>query len=768
MRLTGFLALTALMAMAQNPSAARLAKQAEKAERDGQVVEAYLLYARAAVANRLHPAYWAKAEALRPRAEAMSAGRLNTPELAAPKPAENGIVGTFTAADLRDLDRLQSPARLRPSGAVKSFHLKGEAKPLYEQVAREFGYVVIFDHEFNPAGTVRFDIENADYRDTLHALEAATGSFIIPVSETVMLVASDSTQKRTDLESNEARAIPIPQRTSQQEAQELLAMVQQTFDVRRVALDPQRRMILLRDRVSKVEAAAALLAQLSTGRPQVAIDVDFISTAQSSSLSLGIRLPSSFPLVDFGSVLHSNPFVPAGFMRFLTFGAGKTFMGIGITDAQLFATAARSSSKTLLSTTIQAGDGQPATAHFGSKYPIVTGGYFPSGNVAGGGGTGGGGTTYAVISTTPYADIVSAPVTTTGSMELIVNGTKIPLTVPAALNNLTGIQQLINSYQTGVYASVVQRGTTKKPISLVLVASTLGVSSIELFDDPAGANIQLTKLADTFSAISGEFADATKAAVSKNGSLSLAIGSGTPAAITLASDKNNLNGLRDAINAAKAGIKAAVLLSNALTGAVYLQVVADQAGTGAVRIYDDPSGTNTALLTPTDEVNQAGSQLGQTVTGTGSAVSNIGQIYTPPPTFTFEDLGLVMKITPTIHNAEEVSLEIEAEFKVLGNDSFNGIPVIATRKYQGKVRLLNSEWAVIAGLTSDTRSDSITGIPGLMHVPGLGFALRDNERTRNQESLLIVIKPHITSLPANEYATRPLWVGTETRPLSIL
>ncbi len=68
------------------------------------------------------------------------------------------------------------------------------------------------------------------------------------------------------------------------------------------------------------------------------------------------------------------------------------------------------------------------------------------------------------------------------------------------------------------------------------------------------------------------------------------------------------------------------------------------------------------------------------------------------PTTQFVDLGLVLKITPTVHEDMEVTLDVDAEFKSLGSTSFNGIPVINSQQYQGKVRLKDGEWAVVAGM----------------------------------------------------------------------
>jgi general secretion pathway protein D len=136
-----------------------------------------------------------------------------------------------------------------------------------------------------------------------------------------------------------------------------------------------------------------------------------------------------------------------------------------------------------------------------------------------------------------------------------------------------------------------------------------------------------------------------------------------------------------------------------------------------------------------------------------------GQVFTPPPTFSFEDLGLVLKVTPHIHGTDEVSLEISAEFKLLGAGAVDGIPIISSRKYESKVRLRTGEWAVLAGLMTRSEANTITGIPGLSSIP----LLRSNKTTRDDGASLIVLKPHLLIIPPSEFPTWRARSGTETR-----
>ena len=501
--------------------AEKLFKEAEKAEREGQVVEAYLLYARAAAADPHNPLYWTKAGSLRAPAEVLTPQKLPAlgEKAVLPPPA---VGGSLTREQLDDIERMIEPPRLKAVEGVRDFHLRGDAKALFEQLAAAYGYTVIFDKDYTPQGTLRFDVTGIDYRGALHALETSTNSFIVPLSDKVMLVAQDNTQKRQDLEANEALGVPIPSRTTPQEAQEMMTMVQQTLEIRRVAMDPVKRLIYMRDRASKIELARALLYELSGGKPQVSVEMELISTGRNSSLNFGMSLPTQFPLVNFGGALNSKPLIPAGFTRFLTFGGGLTFFGIGVTDAALFATATRSDATSMLRTIVTASDGQPATMHIGDKYPIQTGAYI------GAGGLGSGSTTYAVITTASYPDIVTTTVSNTGKMSIVVNGQAVPFTFPEGANNLNGLQNIINSLGIGLGAAVIERGTASKPFSLQVVASTLGITSIELFDDPDGEKIALLKQPEFQSSISRlDYEDRTTAKVSTTNDLNLVVGSTT-------------------------------------------------------------------------------------------------------------------------------------------------------------------------------------------------------------------------------------------------
>jgi flagellar hook-associated protein 2 len=119
----------------------------------------------------------------------------------------------------------------------------------------------------------------------------------------------------------------------------------------------------------------------------------------------------------------------------------------------------------------------------------------------------------------------------------------------------------------------------------------------------APANYTITEITSVAKAaaetsVSG-YADSTTAAVSSTGTVQLTVGSSNYT-IDL-TGRNNLTGLRDAINNLGAGVTASVLTTGTGANPYYLSVTANSTGATTLALRDDPGGANTNLLTANNQ-----------------------------------------------------------------------------------------------------------------------------------------------------------------------
>jgi tetratricopeptide (TPR) repeat protein len=134
------------------------------------------------------------------------------------------------------------------------------------------------------------------------------------------------------------------------------------------------------------------------------------------------------------------------------------------------------------------------------------------------------------------------------------------------------------------------------------------------------------------------------------------------------------------------------------------------------------------------------------------------QSYIPPfPSVSYEDLGLHVKVKPTVHGDGTVSLQLELQVRSLTGQADNGVPVISNREYKGSINLKDGEPAFVAGEISHNDARSMSGIPGLGFIPGLNMAMVNNTKTEDDDELMISITPHVVS--NFERATPEIWVS---------
>ncbi len=146
-----------------------------------------------------------------------------------------------------------------------------------------------------------------------------------------------------------------------------------------------------------------------------------------------------------------------------------------------------------------------------------------------------------------------------------------------------------------------------------------------------------------------------------------------------------------------------------------------------------------------------------------------GTLRPPIPSYTFEDLGLVLTVTPTVHSAREVSLEIEVEFKLLAGGSVNGVPILANRAFSSQLRLVEGEYALVSGMAVMEERKNRSGLAWLGKIPLLGRFFRKRTRQFNQSDLVLSIRPRIVRLPPAELGPSLTFrFGPEQRPLPAL
>ena len=134
------------------------------------------------------------------------------------------------------------------------------------------------------------------------------------------------------------------------------------------------------------------------------------------------------------------------------------------------------------------------------------------------------------------------------------------------------------------------------------------------------------------------------------------------------------------------------------------------------------------------------------------------QSYIPPiPSVSYEDLGLNLKATPTIHGNGAVTLKLELQVRSLTGQSENGVPVISNREYKASINLKDGEQAFVAGQISNSDIRSMSGLPGLGFIPGLSSVVTTNTRQIDSDELMISITPHVIS--NYDRSTNEIWLS---------
>jgi type II secretory pathway component GspD/PulD (secretin) len=116
---------------------------------------------------------------------------------------------------------------------------------------------------------------------------------------------------------------------------------------------------------------------------------------------------------------------------------------------------------------------------------------------------------------------------------------------------------------------------------------------------------------------------------------------------------------------------------------------------------------------------------------------------------------------------DEVSLDIEAEVKLLTGQSVNGVPVVSNRSLKSVVRLKTGEWAAVAGLLDTNEDATSRDWPACRRSLFLGPLVSTHEHDKSRDEVILLMRPRLLSIPPGDHVPSSILLGTDARPATI-
>ena len=129
---------------------------------------------------------------------------------------------------------------------------------------------------------------------------------------------------------------------------------------------------------------------------------------------------------------------------------------------------------------------------------------------------------------------------------------------------------------------------------------------------------------------------------------------------------------------------------------------------------------------------------------TGAATALVSSLVNTQ--FQYQDVGVNIEMTPSIHYDHDVTLKIKIEVSSeSGTETISGVtePIISQRVVDQTIRLREGEASILGGIQNKQESVNWNGIPGLSAIPILKYIFGSKDHTIQDDDIVFVVVPHI-------------------------
>ncbi len=129
---------------------------------------------------------------------------------------------------------------------------------------------------------------------------------------------------------------------------------------------------------------------------------------------------------------------------------------------------------------------------------------------------------------------------------------------------------------------------------------------------------------------------------------------------------------------------------------------------------------------------------------TGAATAVVSSLVNTQ--FQYQDVGVNIEMTPTVHFDHDVTLKIKIEVtSQSGSVTISGVtePILSQRVVDQVIRLREGEASILGGIQNNQEQENFSGIPGLSSIPILKYVFGSKDHTIQNDEIVFVVVPHI-------------------------
>ena len=128
--------------------------------------------------------------------------------------------------------------------------------------------------------------------------------------------------------------------------------------------------------------------------------------------------------------------------------------------------------------------------------------------------------------------------------------------------------------------------------------------------------------------------------------------------------------------------------------------------------------------------------------------SSTGNLAPGAPTvnsINYKDTGVILNVTPRVNASGLVLLDISEEVSQAGSTSTSSLnsPTISQRRVTSSLAVKDGQTIALAGLITDSRSNTKSGLPWLQELPIIGWLFGVRQDLVKRTELLVLITPHV-------------------------